>query len=73
MQGRAKEGESTEEKMDEEKVYAGVDVAKDSMDIAIHVSGEHPHRKGKWYQTATRMAGQEFRCFLCRKSRGYNS
>lgn len=41
MQGRAKEGESTEEKMDEEKVYAGVDVAKDSMDIAIHVSGEH--------------------------------
>jgi len=27
--------------MEEDKVYAGIDVAKDRMDIAVHVSGEH--------------------------------
>lgn len=27
--------------MEKEKIYAGIDVAKDSMDVAIHISGEH--------------------------------
>lgn len=27
--------------MEKEKIYAGVDVAKDSMDVAVHISGEH--------------------------------
>lgn len=41
MQGRDREGKLTEEKMEKEEIYAGIDVAKGSMDVAVHISGEH--------------------------------